>query len=62
MLKEFLKLKIVSKLPKDCLDIIKKFYNIELKKNKCVICNTNDVNYYDYIDGLGYICILCNTY
>ena len=63
MLNEFLKLGIVKKLPNDCLDIIKKYYNISVnKKNRCVLCNTTDINYYDYIDGLGYICLICNVY
>lgn len=51
---------VKNKLSEDCIENIQGFY----KKNndfKCSICDTK-VNYYDYIDGLGYICINCYSF
>lgn len=64
MFNEFKKLNITNKLPNDVLNLIEKYYKKNTIKydycNKCRIFNLySDI---DYINGIGYICLICRLY
>ena len=50
------------KLPDDIIEKIYALYSNSFpKKSKinCVMCNIDGLNYYDYLDGVGPICGIC---
>jgi len=49
-----------KKIPIDTSKEIEKYYNLIKDKPICSFCISMDVNYYDYLDGVGYICPQCN--
>lgn len=57
MFKTFESTDFGQKFSHDCLKIISYYYY----KNKfcCSFCKTTDIDYYDYHDGIGFICSLC---
>lgn len=50
-----------KKLPDDCLKHIYKISrkNIIFKDKQCIICHQDNLNYHDYLDGVGYLCPVC---
>ena len=48
-----------GKLPIDNIHQIEEYYNQIKNIPICSICSNMDVNYYDYVDGVGYICPQC---
>ena len=47
------------KIPIDNIKEIEKYYNLIKNKPICSFCGNMNLNYYDYIDGAGYICSNC---
>ena len=50
-----------KRIPFDNIKEIEKYYNRIKDKPICSFCTNMNVNYYDYLDGVGYICHSCNV-
>ena len=48
-----------KKLPIDTIKLIETYYDIIIDNPICSSCPNMNLNYYDYIDGVGYICPQC---
>lgn len=55
----FLNTILGRKIPFDNIKKIEEYYNQLKNKPMCSSCDSMDLTYYDYIDGVGYICSQC---
>jgi len=59
---EFKHTKLGEALPPDCATLVMSILQSFREDPLCVICKYNKCGHYDYIDGIGPVCVACNGF